>query len=111
MSGLAAFMNPTYTEKTAEVFVSDRFLDDDGKPTGGTRILGQAYVWYDPETKTVCYDNIEIPTKILDELKKESIASIKAYQYDFVFPLVLSYKNKESYNQKLNLYVYLLLLV
>jgi hypothetical protein len=32
MSGLAAFMNPTYTEKTAEVFVSDRFLDDDGKP-------------------------------------------------------------------------------
>lgn len=32
MSGLSAFLNPTYTEQTAEVFVSDRFLDDDGKP-------------------------------------------------------------------------------
>lgn len=45
-------------------------LDEDEKPTGKTRILGQAYVWYDPETKTVCYDNIEIPTKILHELKR-----------------------------------------
>jgi hypothetical protein len=32
MSGLSAFMNPTYTEKTIEVYVSDRFLGDDGKP-------------------------------------------------------------------------------
>jgi hypothetical protein len=32
MSGLSAFLNPTYTEQTAEVFISDRFLDDDGKP-------------------------------------------------------------------------------
>lgn len=32
MSGLSAFLNPTYTEQTAEVYVSDRFLGDDGKP-------------------------------------------------------------------------------
>lgn len=32
MSGLSAFLNPTYTQQTAEVFVSDRFLGDDGKP-------------------------------------------------------------------------------
>lgn len=34
------------------------------------RILGQAYAWYDPVTQTVCYDNIEIPTKVIDELEK-----------------------------------------
>lgn len=45
-------------------------LDELGKPTGEIRVLGQAYVWYDPVSKTVCYDNIEIPTKILDELRK-----------------------------------------
>lgn len=32
MSGLAAFLNPTYTEQTAEVYVSDRFIDENGKP-------------------------------------------------------------------------------
>jgi hypothetical protein len=32
MSGLSAFLNPTYTEKTVKVYVSDRFLDDEGKP-------------------------------------------------------------------------------
>lgn len=37
--------------------------------TDEKRILGQAYVWYDPETYTVCYDNIEIPDKVLTELK------------------------------------------
>ena len=42
--------------------------DKDGKPTDKKRILGQAYVWYDPITRTVCMDNIEIPTGILKEL-------------------------------------------
>ena len=37
--------------------------------TDEKRILGQAYVWYDPVTYTVCYDNIEIPDKVLTELK------------------------------------------
>ena len=44
--------------------------DENNNPTEQKRILGQAYVWYDPVTKTVCYDNIEIPTKVLDELRK-----------------------------------------
>ena len=48
----------------------ESILDENGNPTDEKRILGQAYIWYDPETKTVCYDNIEIPTKILDELHK-----------------------------------------
>lgn len=37
-----------------------------------SKIVGQAYVWYDPETKTVCYDNIEVPSKIKEQLKKSS---------------------------------------
>ncbi len=46
-----------------------KILDENGVPAGDTRILGQAYIWYDPKTKTVCYDNIEIPTKVLHELR------------------------------------------
>ncbi len=45
-------------------------LDEKGNPTGEKQILGQAYIWYDPETKTVCYDNIEIPKSVLQELEK-----------------------------------------
>ena len=26
-------------------------------------------MWYDPKTRTVCYDNIEVPTKVKEELK------------------------------------------
>jgi hypothetical protein len=47
----------------------ESILDEQGKSTGETRVLGQAYIWYDPQTKTVCYDNIEIPTKVLRELR------------------------------------------
>lgn len=32
MGNLAGFLKPTYTEKTVEVNISDRFLDDDGNP-------------------------------------------------------------------------------
>ena len=43
-------------------------------------ILGQSYVWYDPKTKTVCLDNIEIPRKV-----KESIEDSKSFNaFDFV---------------------------
>jgi hypothetical protein len=45
------------------------FLVFEESSAGETRVLGQAYIWYDPETKTVCYDNIEIPTAVLDELR------------------------------------------
>ena len=50
----------------------EEIKDENGQPTGEHRILAQAYVWYDPETKTVCYDNIEIPDKILRELRSGS---------------------------------------
>lgn len=50
-------------------------LDSKGKPTGEKRIIGEAYVWYDPVTQTVCYDNIEIPRMVIKEIrgKKSSI--------------------------------------
>lgn len=59
-----------YTNPNAGFLVfEENILDEDGVPAGDTRILGQAYIWYDPKTKTVCYDNIEIPTKVLHELR------------------------------------------
>lgn len=48
------------------VFEQDQF-DINGKVIG-KRIVGQAYVWYDPKTKTVCYDNIEVPITLVDKL-------------------------------------------
>lgn len=66
-----ACVDDGYTNPNAGFLVFEESeLDDDGKPTGEIRILAEAYVWYDPETKTVCYDNIEIPTKVLDELRR-----------------------------------------
>lgn len=59
-----------YTNPHAGFLVFEETLrDENGKPTGQKRILGQSYVWYDPQTQTVCYDNIEIPKNILQELK------------------------------------------
>jgi len=58
-----------YLNPNAGFLVFEESIKDaDGKDTGKKRILGQAYVWYDKKTKTVCYDNIEIPTKVLKEL-------------------------------------------
>ena len=48
----------------------EEIKDENGQPTGEYQILAQAYIWYDPENKTVCYDNIEIPTKILKALRE-----------------------------------------
>lgn len=60
-----------YTNPNAGFLVFEETqFDDEGKSTGVARILGQAYIWYDPQTKTVCYDNIEIPTKVLEELRR-----------------------------------------
>lgn len=53
---------------SAFLVFEETIKDKDGKPTDKKRILGQAYVWYDPITRTVCMDNIEIPTGILREL-------------------------------------------
>ncbi len=59
-----------YTNPNAGFIVFEESLkDENGKPTGKTRVLAQAYIWYDPQTKTVCYDNIEIPAKVLHELR------------------------------------------
>lgn len=59
-----------YTNPNAGFLVFEaKARNANGTPTGEKRILGQAYVWYDPHTKTVCYDNIEVPRKIMAELK------------------------------------------
>ena len=62
-----------YTNPEAGFIVFEESLtDENGNPTGETRILGQAYVWYDSKTKTVCLDNIEIPHKVLRELRSKA---------------------------------------
>lgn len=50
-------------------------LDDNGKPVYEAQILGQAYIWYNQNSKTVCYDNIEVPTSVLNALKKNENGS------------------------------------
>ena len=55
---------------SAFLVFEENIKDESGSFTGKTRILGQAYVWYDPITQTVCYDNIEVPRNILKELTK-----------------------------------------
>lgn len=59
-------------------------LDDNGKVIGAKRIIGQAYVWYDPKTQTVCMDNIEIPTKVLKELRSGENKNSKITMSAFV---------------------------
>lgn len=39
------------------------------------KIIGQAWVWYNPKTKTVCLDNIEIPIIWIKQLKNKEILS------------------------------------
>ena len=46
-------------------------LDSNGKPTGEKGIIGQAYIWYDPETQAVCYDNIEIPRTVIKGIRNK----------------------------------------
>lgn len=59
-----------YTNPNAGFLIFETsLLDKNGNPTNEKTILGQAYIWYDPQTKTVCYDNIEIPKKIGQMLK------------------------------------------
>ena len=61
-----------YTNPEAGFIVFEESeTDEKGNLTGETIILGQAYVWYDSKTKTVCFDNIEIPSKIIDKLKSK----------------------------------------
>lgn len=53
------------------VFEAPRF-DLSGNQTQNKRIVGQAYVWFDEKTKTVCLDNIEIPRNIAKELSDKN---------------------------------------
>lgn len=61
-------------------------LDSEGKPKYKTKILGQAYVWYDGKS-TVCLDNIEIPTKMLEELDRNE-KSAKGLRYKDILDAV-----------------------
>ena len=37
------------------------------KEDGSRKLLAQAFTWYDPDTKTLCYDNIEVPQRVLKQ--------------------------------------------
>ena len=58
-----------YTNPEAGFIVfEETIFNENGEDTGDRRILGQAYIWYDAKNKTVCFDNIEVPTKIIKEM-------------------------------------------
>ena len=60
-----------YTNPNAGFLVfEETILDENGDPTDEVEVLAQAYIWYDEKTKTVCYDNIEIPDDVLNKLRK-----------------------------------------
>lgn len=62
-----------YIEPHAGFMVFEETLrDKEGNSTDERRILEQAYIWYDPVTRTICYDNIEIPKNLLEEMRKAS---------------------------------------
>lgn len=66
----ASCVDDGYTNPNAGFLVFERSVyDEHGELTGETEFLGQAYVWYDEKTKTVCYDNIEIPQSIINDIK------------------------------------------
>lgn len=52
-----------------------QILDANGNPVYEKQILGQAYIWYDEQSKTVCYDNIEIPERLVREFEKNEKSS------------------------------------
>lgn len=60
------FVNPN----SGFMVFEEKLFDENGQPTGEYRILGQAYIWYNKEKKTVCLDNIEIPESVHKELEK-----------------------------------------
>lgn len=44
------------------------------------KIIGQAWVWYDEKRKTVCLDNIEVPSKYRETIKRSSRLSESFYK-------------------------------
>lgn len=59
-----------YNSPNAGFLIFEESTSNENESFKGKRVLGQAYIWYDPITKTVCYDNIEIPTAVLNKLRK-----------------------------------------
>ncbi len=55
-----------FTSENAGFTVIEQDLGD-----GERRLLAQAFTWYDPKTKTLCYDNFEIPKNVLAEMRKD----------------------------------------
>lgn len=53
-------------------------------------ILGQSWVWYDEYNKTICLDNIEVPEKYVNKIKKSRllqesfIACLKRVGFNFI---------------------------
>lgn len=60
------------------------------------RIIGQAWVWYDETSKTLCLDNIEVPHKYLEKIEHN-----KAIQNSFIECLLRIEENfKKEMNKK-----------
>jgi len=58
------------------------------------RIIGQAWVWYDEESNTVCLDNIEVPHKYLEKIEHN-----KTIQKSFIECLL---RIEESFKKEMN---------
>ena len=58
------------------------------------RIIGQAWVWYDEESKTICLDNIEVPRKHLDKIEHN-----KEIQDNFIACLL---RIEENFKKEMN---------
>ncbi len=59
-----------YVNQNAGFIVfEERGRNPDGSFSGEDVILGQAYIWYDPETKTICFDNVEVPQSLVVKLE------------------------------------------
>lgn len=64
--------------------------------TNKDKIIGQSWVWYDAESKTICLDNIEIPHRYLEKINQN-----KTIQKSFVDCLLRIEKSfKEEMNKK-----------
>ena len=65
-------IDDNYTNPEAGcIILEESELDENGKPTDKTISLSQAYIGYDPQTKTVCFENLEVPNQGLHELHSE----------------------------------------
>ena len=53
------------------IILEESELDENGKPTNKTISLSQAYIGHDPQTKTVYFENLEVPNQGLHELHRE----------------------------------------